>query len=176
LAKFFHEKEYRLVIIGDRDHKEVRGINEWGGGHAYIISEKKDLIGLEVPSGQKISVLSQTTQNEDFCQEICAALSEKYKNVETKKTTCDTTHCRQEEIKKMAKGNDVILVIGSKDSANSRRLWEIAMTLNPKSYFIETAKDIRKSWLKNASQVGITAGASTPPWIIEETLGYLKRI
>jgi len=174
LAKLFHEKEYRLVIVGDHDHKEVRGINEWGGGHAYIISEKKDLIDLESPSGQKIGVLSQTTQNEDFCQEIYAAIVEKYKNVETKKTTCDTTHARQSEIKEMAKINDVILVIGSKDSANSRRLWEIAVSINPKSYFIENTKDIRKNWLKNIEKVGVTAGASTPPWVIEETIDYLK--
>ncbi|MFA6047809.1 MAG: 4-hydroxy-3-methylbut-2-enyl diphosphate reductase [Parcubacteria group bacterium] len=174
LAKLFHEKEYRLVIIGDRDHKEVRGINEWGGGHAFVISEKKDLIDLESPSDQKIGVLSQTTQNEDFCREIYAVIVEKYKNVETKKTTCDTTHSRQSEIKKMAKNNDVILVIGSKDSANSRRLWEISVSINSKSYFIETAKNIRKNWLKNIEKIGVTAGASTPPWIIQDVMKHLE--
>jgi 4-hydroxy-3-methylbut-2-enyl diphosphate reductase len=174
LAKLFHEKEYRLVIVGDRDHKEVRGINEWGGGHAYILSEKRDLMNLESPVSQKIGVLAQTTQNEDFCREIYAALREKYGNVETKKTTCDTTHCRQKEIKEMAKAHDIILVIGSKDSANSRRLWEIALSLNPKSYFIENAKKIQKNWLKNVSTVGITAGASTPPWIIQDVMKHLE--
>lgn len=176
LAKYFHKKEYRLVIVGDRDHKEVRGINEWGGGHAFIISQKKDLIKFNPLSGQGIGILSQTTQNEDFCREIYAAMAEKYKNVETKNTTCDTTHNRQKEVKEMAKNNSAMIIIGSKDSANSRRLWEIALEINPKSYFIENVKDIRKNWLKNINTIGVTAGASTPEWLIKDVVNYLKNI
>lgn len=176
LAKLFHQKEYRLVIIGDRDHKEVRGINEWGGGHAFIISEKRDLMNLRVPFGQKIAVMSQTTQNEDFCHEIGAFIKEKHKNARIDITTCNTTHTRQEEVKKMAQANEVMLVIGSKTSANSRRLWEIALSLNPRSYFIEKAGEIKKDWLKNIKRVGVTAGASTPGWVIEEVINKLEKI
>ncbi|HLN19031.1 MAG TPA: 4-hydroxy-3-methylbut-2-enyl diphosphate reductase [Patescibacteria group bacterium] len=174
LARYFHKKEYRLVIVGDRDHKEVRGINEWGGSHGYIISQKKDLIDFEPLPGQKIGVLSQTTQNEDFCREIYAALIEKCKNIDTKKTTCDTTHMRQGEIKEMAKKNDVMIIIGSRESANSRRLWEIAVSINPKSYFIEKSGNIRKNWLKGVQSVGVTAGASTPSWIVKDVVKFLE--
>jgi 4-hydroxy-3-methylbut-2-enyl diphosphate reductase len=176
LAKLFHQKEYRIVIIGDKDHKEVRGINEWGGEHSFIISEKKDLINLKISPNQKIAVLSQTTQNEDFCEEIGDFIKKKYENTKIDITTCDTTHTRQNEIKEIAKDNDAVLVIGSKTSANSRRLWEIALSINPRSYFIENISEIDKKWFKRMSSVGITAGASTPSWIIDEAIIFLQKI
>ena len=176
LAKFFHQKGYRIVIIGDKDHKEVRGINEWGGGHAFIVSEKKDLINFWVSPKQKIAVLSQTTQNEDFCEEICDFIKKKYKSAKTDITTCGTTHTRQKEIKKIAAENDAILVIGSKTSANSRRLWEIALPINPRSYFIENISEIDKNWFSGINNIGITAGASTPGWTIGEVVEYLEKI
>jgi len=176
LAKLFHQKEYRIVIIGDKDHKEVRGINEWGGGHAFIVSEKKDLINFKVSCGQKIAVLAQTTQNEDFCEEVCDFIRKKYEHTEIDITTCDTTHTRQNEIKEIAKNNDAVLVIGSKTSANSRRLWEIALSINPRSYFIENISEIDKNWFKGINNVGVTAGASTPSWVIDEVVIYLQKI
>lgn len=176
LAKHFHEHEYRIVIIGDKDHKEVRGINEWGGGHGFLISEKKDLIDLKVSSGQKIAVLSQTTQNEDFCNEIAAFIKEKYKDAKIDMTTCDTTHTRQKEIKEMAHDDDVVLVIGSKTSANSRRLWEIALGANSRSYFIENVSELEEKWFDGTQRVGVTAGASTPSWVIEDVMDKLKKI
>jgi len=174
LAKHFHDKEYRLVIIGDRDHKEVRGIDEWGGGHAFIVSQKKDLMNFQIAPHQKIAVLSQTTQNEDFCREIGAFIKEKHQDTTIDMTTCDTTHVRQSEIKKMACSNEVMVVIGSKTSANSRRLWEIALSINPRSYFVETVGDIKKEWFSGINSVGVTAGASTPSWIIQDVMKHLE--
>jgi 4-hydroxy-3-methylbut-2-enyl diphosphate reductase len=176
LARVFARRGLKIVIIGDHGHKEVRGINEWGDGNAVIISEEEDLGKLNFPPEERIAVLSQTTQNEDFYKKISDQIKEKYKNAEIQFTACQTTHDRQGEIKKLAKENDVIVVIGSRGSANSNRLFEIAKNINTKAYFIENSKEIKKEWFSGVQKVAVTAGASTPGWIIKEVVEALQKI
>jgi 4-hydroxy-3-methylbut-2-en-1-yl diphosphate reductase len=105
---------------------------------------------------------------------ISGKIRKKYpKLVKVFDTLCLATHSRQTEIKEMAKSNDVMLIIGSSKSANSTHLWEIAKKINPNSYFIKNGKKIHKKWFKNYQKVGISAGASTPPWIIEEVCFFI---
>lgn len=170
LAKAYSKRKYKIVIVGDKDHKEVKGINDWSGENAFIVSRKEDLEKINFDPDEKLAVLSQTTQNEDFFLEIGYQINKKYKNAEIISTTCNTTHERQTEVKHLAEENDVMIIIGSKTSANSRRLFEISKSLNSRSYFIETATDLDPKWLKGISKVGVTAGASTPNWIISEVM------
>lgn len=174
LAQLFSEKGYGIVIVGDRDHKEVRGINEWGGGKANVVSKEEDLKNFNFAINEKIAVVAQTTQNEDFFQKIANRISQKYPNAKIFYTTCQTTHSRQSEVKKMAQKNEIMVIIGSQGSANSKRLWEIAKEINPRSYFVEGAGDLQKEWVENAKSAGVTAGASTPDWSIEEVLKKLS--
>ncbi|HPN96679.1 MAG TPA: 4-hydroxy-3-methylbut-2-enyl diphosphate reductase [Candidatus Moranbacteria bacterium] len=176
LAKVFSERGNKIILVGDKDHKEVRGINEWGGGKAVVISREKDLEKLDFEKEEKIAVLSQTTQNEDLYKKIAVEISRKFPSAEIIHTTCGTTHLRQEEIKKMAVDNDLVLIIGSLASANSGRLYGIAEKINKNSHFIEKANDIKKEWLMKAKKVGISAGASTPPWVIEKVLKRVSGI
>jgi (E)-4-hydroxy-3-methyl-but-2-enyl pyrophosphate reductase len=175
LAKIFSDKKYQVVIIGEKNHKEVKGIFEWSGENAKIVESIKDAENFKNRSGGKIAIISQTTQKRDLVKVITKRLKEKYpKMVKSFDTLCDTTNNRQKEIKIIAKKSDAVIVIGSSGSANSTHLWEIAKKINPKSYFIERAGDIKKSWLKDAGKIGISAGASTPPWIIEEVCKFIE--
>ena len=174
LAMVWKKRGYKLIIVGDKDHKEVRGINDWGGGKSEIVSEEKDLGSLSYNTEDKIAILSQTTQNEKFFLEIGYKIKGRYRNAEIINTTCSTTHKRQKEARKMAKENEVMIIIGSRTSANSKRLWEISKEINSSSYFIEKSEDIDAKWIKNIKNIGITAGASTPEWIINEVVKKLS--
>lgn len=172
LAKVFSERGYQIVLVGDKNHKEVKGIDEWGGGKSSVVSSEEDLKNIDLSRFLKIAILSQTTQSEKFFVMVAERIKDKYakKEILVFNTICATTYERQEESKKMARENDVLLVIGSKTSANSGRLWEIGREVNEKTYFIENASEIESDWLSQEKSVGIAAGASTPPWIIEEVL------
>jgi len=90
-------------------------------------------------------------------------------------TICDSTDNRQNEVRKLAKTNDAVIVIGGRDSANSKRLYEIAKSINPKSYFVENAKQLKKNWFSGIKKVAISAGASTPEWVIKEVILKIKQ-
>ncbi len=178
LAKVFFERGYKIVLYGDKEHKEIVGIQGWSGGEAIIVSNKKDVRKINLDPYPKIAVLSQTTQNGSLYREIARMIVEKNKDKEVKiiDTTCNSARERQEEIRKMAKDNDAVLVIGSSMSANSTRLFEIAKEINPDSYFVENASEIDENWFQGVESIGVAAGASTPFWVIQEAISALKKI
>jgi 4-hydroxy-3-methylbut-2-enyl diphosphate reductase len=175
LVRNFSKKNYQLIIIGERSHKEVRGIFEWANKEAFFVEKKEDLKKIKLDPSKKIAIISQTTQNKDFVKNVINSIRKKYPKAEAVDTLCATTHNRQNEIKKIAKNNDVLIVIGSPESANSRRLWEIGKKSNSKTYFLEKADFIQKKWFKDCEKVGITAGASTPSWAIKEVIGCIRK-
>lgn len=176
LAKLYAQKGCAIVLAGDRQHKEIRGINDWANGKVHIVSEKKDWRKLNLAGEKEITVLSQTTQNKDFFKQTAQFLLKKFPQnfIKIIDTTCNATSQRQREVKKLADDNDAVLIIGSKTSANSSRLWEISLTRNPRSYFIENVREIDKNWLKGIKKIAVTSGASTPDWVIKKILAYLK--
>lgn len=176
LAQLYVKKGYSIVLVGDKDHKEVRSIFEWGGEKAAIVSDEDDLARLDLGQAEKIIILSQTTQSKDFLELVHSRLKEKYPAVEIMDTICLTTDQRQDEIKKLAAENEAVVVIGGKESANSNRLFEIAKDINPKSAFIERADQLEDSFLQGVQSVAVTAGASTPDWIIEGVMKRLERL
>lgn len=174
LAKNFSKKLGKLIIVGDKHHKETQGISEWSGSTARVVEKIADLKKMKLPSAKKITVLFQTTQDLDFAEIVSAFMGNFCPNAKIMNTICLATHHRQGEVKRIAKVNEAVVVIGSPDSANSRRLWEIARRINPQSYFVENFKQIQKKWLKDIDRVGIAAGASTPEWVINDVVTYLK--
>jgi len=155
----------------------VQSIFEWGDEKAILVSGKDDLENIHFENTEKIVVLSQTTQNMDFVQEVFEFVKNKYPMVEIADTICLATEQRQSEIKKMAEESDAVVVIGSPESANSNRLHEIAKGLNGKAIFIERAEDLPgKEFFTGLDQVVVTAGVSTPYWIIEEVMSRLAEL
>ena len=176
LAQSFAKRNYEIVLVGDKNHNEVEGINAWGNGKAKIISSEDDFGKIKFLEDKKIVVLSQTTQSEDFFQKVAQLVKQEFPQARILSTLCDATHKRQEEIKKLARKSDVVIIIGSKTSANSRRLFEIASLINSQSYFISNAQGINKRWFSQAKKITVTAGASTPDWIIKDVINKLKQI
>lgn len=176
LAKVFSARDHSIILIGDKGHKEVEGINSWGKGKSRIISTQEDLENLDFSNDKKIIVLSQTTQSEEFFKKAGKFIKNKFPDTQIISTICYTTHDRQGEISKLAEKNDVVIVIGSKESANSSRLFEIAKEKNPQTYFIENAIQLKKRWFFEMEKVLVTAGASTPSWVIEEVVEKLEEL
>lgn len=176
LAKAFFDRDTQIVIIGEKNHKEVKGIYEWANKKAIFIETDEDLCGFDVDKNKKIAVISQTTQDQEFVDRAAAQISKKYPHCEVVDSICLTTHHRQTEIKQLAQKNDVVVIIGSPESANSKRLWEIAQRVNPSSYFVQRASELESAWFASCQKVAVTAGASTPSWIIEDVLAEIKKM
>lgn len=169
---------YFVVILGEEGHPEVVGTLghlEEVGGQGVVVESFKDLIK-KVPKRNRIGVVAQTTQSEDFFREAVGYLAENTEELKVFNTICDATSVRQEEVKELSPTVDVMFIIGGKHSGNTQRLYQISKTLNPNTYHIETAAEVEPDWLKDVHRVGISAGASTPDWVIQEVVKKIKDI
>jgi 4-hydroxy-3-methylbut-2-enyl diphosphate reductase len=120
--------------------------------------------------------LSQTTQSRDFLAAVYDYVKKKYQDVEIIDTICMETRQRQDELKELAKDSDAMVIIGSTESANSARLYEISKKINPKSVFISRVEELENKFFEGVKKVGVTAGASTPEWIINDVIEYLTKL
>jgi len=176
LAKNCADKSCQVIIFGDKNHKEVKSIKAWAGNKAKIINSLSEARKLKLDPQKEYYLISQTTQNVAELKKIIRFFQGRLKNFSYCNTVCDSTRDRQSEIRKLAKSNDAAIVIGGRDSANSRRLWEIAKKTNPASFFAENEKQLKKSWLRGKKSVAVGAGASTPEWVIRKVVSKLKTI
>lgn len=172
LAQELHGEGYFVVVVGEKNHPEVRNIVGYTNGKAVAIGGVKDL--KDIPSGEKrIGVVSQTTQTLETFIEIIDELLLRYRELKVHNTICRATTERQREAKAIAEKADVMLVVGGRNSANTTHLASICRSTGAKVYHIETAVEMKSSWFESSSKVGITAGASTPDWIIN---GVIKKL
>ena len=162
-AKLLEEEERKIFIIGDKGHDEVNGIASQVKKPS-IISEIDDIPDKYY---SKAGVVIQSTQNIKKVKSFIDILLEKTTDLRIFNTICNPTRNRQAEIKKLAHENDLIIIIGSFTSANTKRLVQVAKSINPNTHQVEAAKDLKKKWFDNIDSVGISAGASTPDYIIE---------
>ena len=163
-------------IIGDKSHDEVLGIAGNLKTNVIIIDALKNIPIKKIKNIKQAGIIVQSTQNLDKVNKILNILRKHIPKVEFHNTICNPTKIKQNEVKAMPLENDVMIIIGSKTSANTKRIYEIAKPLNKKTYWINSAKEIKKSWLKNTKNVGITAGASTPKSSIDNIIQKIKAI
>ncbi len=162
-----YEKGYQIVIVGDKNHPEVIGINGWCGGNAVIINDINYEID-EKTAQKDLCIVAQTTINRNFFGEIVQNIKKTCKSTLTFDTICSATKDRQKEADEISKNSDMMIVIGGKESSNTRKLFEISKKNCPETYHIETFEDLPQK--KTYNKIGITAGASTPGGIIEEVV------
>ena len=167
---------YRIIIIGDKEHDEVRGIVGQMRGRTLVIDSLDDIRVRKLNNIKKACVVVQSTQNLTKVLAIVEALRRHIKEVRFSNTICRPTRTKQDEIKSMPLENDVMIVIGSKQSANTKRLYEIAKSLNPRSYWINAPDEIRPEWFRGATKVGITAGASTPDYTTQAVIERIASV
>ncbi len=173
LAQKLNSDGYQVVIVGEGDHPEVIGLMGFTQDSAWVI-DKVDIIK-NLPNKKSIGVIAQTTQSFENFREVVSALLEKCDELRVFNTICHATAQRQESAKELAQEVDIMIVIGGYNSANTNRLVTLCKQYVP-TYHIETADEIDKSWFVNANTIGVTAGASTPEWIINKVLEKLKSI
>ncbi len=174
IASEMERKGYKIIIIGDKKHDEVQGIIGQLKKQAIVIDSPGHMAFSALQKIRKASVLVQSTQNLENALEIVAKLKSFIPELKFFNTICKPTRIKQQEIKAMALDNAVMIIIGSKTSANTKRLYEIAKSLNIHSYWIQSKKEIRRGWFKDAKSLGVTAGASTPDATTEEVVRYIK--
>ncbi len=172
LAKTYAQKGYNCILIGDKGHAEVIGILAHAGDKGILISSEEDIAKL--PKLDKYIILAQTTQDRKRFERWCKKILEKNPGGKVFDTICDATFRRQREVRRLAQKVEAMVVVGGKNSANTKRLAEIASQCNTFTMAIETAEDIDFEKLKEFSSVGVTAGASTPNWVINQVVKQLE--
>ncbi|ACL69801.1 4-hydroxy-3-methylbut-2-enyl diphosphate reductase [Halothermothrix orenii H 168] len=167
-ARELVDKGYQTIIFGDRDHPEVIGINGAARNESIIISSEKEIKDINLSS--KVGLIAQTTKSPASFQKIVSYILPEVKELRIYNTICRTTETRQKSAVDLARQVDAMFVIGGKNSANTTRLAELCAETGTPTYHIETAGEIDFRQLKSYNKIGITAGASTPDWLIKEVI------
>ena len=169
------EAGYQVIIVGEKSHPEVKSIFEWSKNRAIIIEHEVELN--DIVFFNKVGVVAQTTFSGEEFQKIVNSLIERVENVKVERTICNATEKRQEAAVELANQVDMMIVIGGKNSANTTRLAELCLKKNKHTYHIETVNEINDNWFnKGINTIGITAGASTPDWLIEEVYHKMNQM
>ncbi|MBZ4662360.1 MAG: bifunctional 4-hydroxy-3-methylbut-2-enyl diphosphate reductase/30S ribosomal protein [Caloramator sp.] len=166
---------YKIIIVGDENHPEVKGINGWCNNTAIIINEIEDLNKIDKNLG-RICIVAQTTFNQNKWYKISSELIKSAKEILIYNTICSATDERQNEAIELSNKVDVMVVIGGKNSSNSRKLYEICRDNCKKAIFIEDENELNLDEVAGASKVGITAGASTPDYTIKAVIEKLDSL
>jgi 4-hydroxy-3-methylbut-2-enyl diphosphate reductase len=174
VAADLSEKGYHIAVIGDAVHPEVVGILGHCKGQTTVIRDERD--AARFGSVKKLGIIAQTTLPVDLFRKTVAVLIPKAEEVKVHNTICATTAKRVAGAIELARRVDVMLIVGGKRSANTTRLWETCADANPQSFHIESADELDAAWFRHAHKVGITGGASTPDWVIEEVVAKLKNM
>ena len=171
----YSKKGYHIIVIGNPGHPEVEGIVGWANpDKTTVISGKEDAEKLNIPVNEKVCIVSQTTFNYNKFQELVEIISEKGYDRIVLNTICSATEQRQREARAISEQADAMIVIGGKNSSNTKKLYEICSERCKNTYSIQTKDDLEDSTFQCFDYVGITAGASTPNKIIEEVQKYVR--
>lgn len=165
---------YEVVIFGDENHPEVKGVKSYVSTKAYVVLDEKELEGVKL--GAKVAVVSQTTKKIEQFMKIVNFLMLKVKEVRVFNTICDATFKNQAAITELSKKSDVMVIVGGKNSANTKQLFLISKANCEDSYLIETENELEAAWFKDKKHCGISAGASTPDWIIQRVIKKIENL
>ncbi len=163
---------YDIVIFGDVNHPEIKGVMSYAEGPVHAVLSVEELAQLKLR--ERVAVVAQTTRKIEVYNEIITYLVPRHKEVRVFNTICNATFENQDAARELAQRADVMIVIGGKQSSNTKQLYTICKSFCPDTYHIESKDELRKSWFEGKKLCGITAGASTPEWIIEEIIGKIK--
>lgn len=168
---------YEIIMIGHAGHPEVEGtLGQYEGqGRMHLVETVEDVAQLSVPPSTALAFVTQTTLSVDDAAAIIAALKERFPNIAgpRKDDICYATQNRQDAVKDLTARCDLILVVGSRTSSNSNRLWELAQRAGLDSYLIDNAGEIHPEWLQGKKTIGVTAGASAPEILVREVIERL---
>lgn len=158
---------YFVIVVGNKDHPEVRGILSYAkAGNIVCVKNAREALALK--RKRRVGVVSQTTETEENFSEVVAALARRTPELRVYNTICGATHARQDAAQDLAGEVDCMVVVGGRNSSNTRHLKDLCEAVNPRTHHIEVADELDPDWFRATDVIGITAGASTPDWIVEE--------
>ncbi len=178
----YSRESIECVLIGHAGHPEVEGTmgqyDSQYDGNIYLVETRQDVEKLQVKNPQALAFVSQTTLSMDDTADIIDTLKQKFPHIQgpKKNDICYATQSRQDAVKKLAQTSELVLVVGSPNSSNSNRLREVAIRQGADAYLIDRADEINAKWLEGITQVGVTAGASAPEYLVEEVVDELRRL
>ena len=171
IHKLVNETAKQVVIVGDANHPEVKGINGWCVTSAVIVSSYEEAEGM---TGDDFFVVTQTTIRQKMLDDVLRALNENGKTVEINNTICNATSKRQDSCRELAEESDMMIVIGGRNSSNTKKLFEISKNSCPNTYFVENIEDLPLKEVAKCNKIGVAAGASTPECIIKEVIARMS--
>ncbi len=170
------EEGYSIVVFGDKNHPEIRGVISYAEDqrNAFVVLDEDDIDTLPLKS--KVAIVAQTTRKPDDFTKIVAKLVLQSKEVRVFNTICNATFENQDAAAELAKRADVMIVIGGKHSSNTKQLHLIAKNYCPDSYLIENESELKAEWFTGKQLCGISAGASSPDWIVQNVVDRIEAI
>jgi len=179
-AKKLTEEGYGVVVFGDPEHKEVRGVLGWATAKVIVVRREEDMGSLPADFPSRIGVLSQTTETEarfsSFVKRLLESNMDRISELRVVNTLCHATTSQQSATIHLAAEVDLMIVVGGRESANTRHLADVSRECGVETYHIETAAEIEPIWLRGRDAVGVTAGASTPDFAIDEVVTRLEEL
>ena len=175
IIRKYNNKGYTPVIFGDAKHPEVIGLMGYSKGNGIVINSVEDIeLLLRRTDKKRLVVVSQTTQDVDAYREIMNEIKAHYPEAIIFDTICDETYKRQREVKSLASEVDSMVIVGGYNSGNTRRMYQISMSTGKPTFHVETEKELQSSWFSSIETAGVSAGASTPNWMIKSVTERLK--
>lgn len=172
-AKLLSNQGYQVVVVGEADHPEVQGIMGYANDSALVINHNR--MKKKLPHFEKLGVIAQTTLSIDAFKQVIGKLIEKADELKVCNTICHATARAQRATLKLASKVDMMIVVGGHNSANTTRLAKLCKKIGTPTHHIETARELRRDWFKGKTKVGVTAGTSTPDWLIREVVEGIKK-
>ncbi len=173
-AEVLQKEGYQVVVVGEKKHPEVQSILGYAGEDAVVVESGEDIEALKLRA--RLGVVAQTTQSYSNFSEIVLKLLRLSKELKVFNTICSSTKERQNAASVLASQVDVMLVVGGRNSANTSRLATLCRQEGKPTYHIEVADEIQAEWLEGIRTIGVTAGASTPDWVVDGVLARLKQL
>jgi 4-hydroxy-3-methylbut-2-enyl diphosphate reductase len=176
IVKEMSENGYDVVIFGDINHPEVKGVKSYSENQnrTFVVLNVDELKSIRLK--EKIAVVAQTTRKISEFLKIVNFLVENHKEVRVFNTICNATFENQDAVKELSKEADIMIIIGGKNSSNTKQLYLISKENCNDSYLIENADELKPEWFKNKNLCGVSAGASTPEWLIQNIIKKIKQI
>lgn len=170
----YYKTGYQIFIVGDHKHPEVEGVNGWCENTAVVLEDASNVENL--PNYDKICIVAQTTITQELWSSVLKEVQKKYQEVKVFETICSATENRQKSAAELARSVDCMIIIGSRESSNTQKLYQICKGINTNTIHIETVSELSLENIKKFKSVGITAGASTPEWIIKEVVTKMEEM
>jgi 4-hydroxy-3-methylbut-2-enyl diphosphate reductase len=161
-----------VLLFGDEGHPEIKALLSYAQGPIHVVRALSDLV--ELPPHTPIGIVAQTTSSSDAFEEIVEVIKHRHPNTTIVNTICEDTEQRRAESRLLAARVDAMVVVGGKNSANTRRLVDLCRTIQPRTFGVEVAEELDEKQFLTFDSVGLTSGASTPEWLIAEVEGWLR--